>query len=161
MKRLAALMLLALVAACGNLPGPLHGLGGEDRYWLRPGLGRPSSDAVSLLHYFDYLRSLSPAEQSQEQERVRKAYAKDKSDFHRVQLSMALEVPTASAADRRQGLALLEPLAKETKGHDPDLHLLAEMLWSQGRRGDDLERKLEAMKDIERNLLQRDRGGQK
>lgn len=161
MKRFVALTLLALLAACGNLPGNLHNLSSEDRYWLRPGVGRPASDAVSLLHYFDYLRSLSPAEQSQEQERVRKAYAKDKSDFHRVQLALALEGPAASAADRRQAIQLLEPLAKETKGHDPELHLLAEMLWSQGRRGDDLERKLDAMKDIERNLLQRDRGGQK
>ncbi|HEX5393326.1 MAG TPA: hypothetical protein VFW68_08595 [Rhodocyclaceae bacterium] len=129
---------------------------GEDRYWLRADRWR-TSDVTALLYYFDYLRALSPADQMQEQERARRAFSKDKSDFHRLQLSMALDAPAASLADHRQAASLLEPLARETKGHDRELHLLATLMLSGNRRSDDLERKLEAVKEIERNLLQRDR----
>ncbi len=165
MKRFAqgvlALMLLALLVGCSNLLGPFaSATSGGDSYWLRPAGVRPSSDAVSLLYYVDYLRNLSAADQEQERERQRKAYAKDKSDFHRFQYALALSAPAAAAADRRQALQLLEPLSREAKGHDPELHLLAQLLFSELRRSEELERKLEALKDIERSLLQRDRGPQ-
>jgi hypothetical protein len=129
---------------------------GEDRYWLRADKWR-TSDVTALLYYFDYLRALSPADQVQEQERARRAFSRDKSDFHRVQWAMALDAPAASSSDHRQAASLLEPLAREVKGHDRELHLLAELILSGNRRSEDLERKLDAVKEIERNLLQRDR----
>jgi hypothetical protein len=142
---------LSLLSGCNALSSF-----GEDRYWLRADRWR-ASDVTALLYYFDYLRALPAGEQVQEQDRARRAFSKDKSDFHRVQLAMALDAPAASSSDHRQAAVLLEPLARETKGHDRELHLLAELMLSGSRRSEDLERKLDAVKEIERNLLQRDR----
>lgn len=142
---------LGLLAGCNALSGL-----GEDRYWLRADKWR-ASDVTALLYYYDYLRGLPAVEQPPEQERARRAFAKDKSDFHRLQLALALDAPAASSADRRQAASLLEPLARDVRGHDRELHLLAELMLSNSRRSDELERKLDAVKDIERNLLQRER----
>lgn len=153
MKRfwLLAMSSAILLAGCGGFSSF-----GEDRYWLRADRWR-ASDVTALLYYHDYLRGLPADAQVREQERARQAFAKDRSDFHRLQLALALDAPAASAADRRQSMGMLEPLAREVKGHDRDLHLLAQLLYSGNRRSDDLERKLDAMKDIERNLLPRER----
>lgn len=140
------------LAGCGSLRSPAANSA------AKPGAERPGADAIAMLHYFDTLRGLSGVELEQEQDRQRKAYIKDKSDVRRIQYAMAMSVPSASIADRRLALAALEPMMKETKGHDPDLRLLALLLFSEQRRSDELEKKLEALKDIERSLLQRDQG---
>ncbi len=158
-------LLVVWLAGCGTLPAPE----GLDPYWIRPGVKRPASEAVSLLHYYDYLHGLPAADQEVEKALQRQAWIEDRSDFRRIQYAVALSGPTASAAERRQAFELLEPLARNAEDPDSELHLLAEVLFraedsERGRmaaierlereRGatKGLERRLDATKGIERRL---------
>lgn len=126
-----------------------------------------SGSASALLTYFDQLRLLSAPELAKETERARKSYAKDKSTFYQLQYAIALSVP---GGDIRHAQQLLDPLAKETGRYDWPLRALAvmlstdlaerqrleEALQTQIRRADDLDGKLEALKDIEKKMMQRE-----
>ncbi len=158
-------LLVVWLAGCGTLPAPE----GLEPYWIRPGVKPPASEAVSLLHYFDYLRGLPAAEQEVEKVLQRQAWIEDRSDFQRIRYAVALSGPTASAAEHRQAFELLEPLARDPEDPDSELHLLAAVLFRAEdseharlaaerrleRRLDstkELERRLEAMKGLERRL---------
>ncbi|TAJ16901.1 MAG: hypothetical protein EPO47_09660 [Rugosibacter sp.] len=152
---------LALLSGCAAIkpaevvapPSPV--------YWNAPG------SASALLAYFDQLRLLSVPELAKETERARKSYAKDKSTFYQLQYAIALSVP---GGDIRHAQQLLDPLVKETGRRDLPLHALAAMLstdlaerqrleealQTQIRRADDLDGKLEALKDIEKKMMQRE-----
>lgn len=164
---LACLFMLILLDSCALLKPP------REAYWLDPQGPRPSSDTVSLLHYSLYVRNLGGKQLAEETERVRQAHATEKTDFRLLQYAMALSVPTASAADQRRALQLLDPLARGENGRDGELRALASLLraqlaehrrledgsHSQQRRADDLEKKLEALKDIEKSLLPQGKPG--
>lgn len=162
--RLAALLVclfMTLSGGCALLKPP------AEAYWLDPQGPRPSSDAVSLLHYSLYVRNLGGKQLAEETERVRQAHAAEKTDFRLLQYAMALSVPAASAADQRRALQLLDPLARGEDGRSSELRALASLMraqlaehrrledgsHTQQRRADDLEKKLEALKDIEKSLL--------
>lgn len=154
MKRGVLCLCLAItLTACGSLRGE------RERYWLKSDINPGMDDAVALLHYASYARGLSAGERESELERQRSAFGKDKGDFRRVQYALLLSVPQATAAERRLALQVLEPVDK--RGHDADLGALAALIEAQllgYRRADELEKKLDAVKDIERSLLQRGKG---
>lgn len=140
----------------------------------------PQSEHAFLV-YFDQLRQLSPAELAKETERVRKNYARDKSPFYQMQYAVVLSVP---GGDSRHALQLLEPLVKDAKRRDHSLYFLASLLYAgiverlrmeaqmqtqasqlqanaaalqaQTLRADELQNKLDALKDIERKMMQRE-----
>jgi tetratricopeptide (TPR) repeat protein len=148
-------LLVVWLAGCGAMPAPE----GLEPYWIRPGVNRPASEAVSLLHYFDYLRGLPAAEQEVEKALQRQAWIEDRSDFQRIRYAVALSGPTASAAEHRQAFELLEPLARDPEDPDSELHLLAAVLFraqdSERARlaaEKQLERTLDSMKNLERRL---------
>lgn len=161
LRRLCLVILLATLSACALLKPP------REAYWLDPAAPRPASDAVSLMHYSSYARKLSGKLLAEETERVRLAQATEKSDFRQLQYAIALSVPGASAADHRRALQLLEPLTQPGEARDTDLQALASLMratlaeqrrledgsLSQQRRAEDLEKKLEALKEIEKSLL--------
>jgi hypothetical protein len=163
-------LLVVWLAGCGAMPAPE----GLEPYWIRPGVNRPASEAVSLLHYFDYLRGLPAAEQEVEKALQHQAWIEDRSDFQRIRYAVALSGPTASAAEHRQAFELLEPLARDPEDPDSELHLLAAVLFRaqdserarlaaekrlertlDSMKG--LERRLEAMKELERRLEELER----
>jgi hypothetical protein len=152
---------LSLVA-CTTLQG-----GGSDRYWLKDN-SLSMDDAVSLLHYASYARALSASERERELDKQKSSYAKDKSDFHRLQYALVLSTPGASVSERKQALQLADSFP-DGSDHDAGLSALAALLASQlqmqtqgqqqvQKRVDELEKKLEAVKDIERSLLHREKG---
>lgn len=150
MKRSLLICLILLLSACSSLRGE------RERYWLKSDINPGMDDAVALLHYASYARGLSASERDSELERQRSGYQRDKGDFRRVQYALLLSVPQATAAERRLALQVLEPVDK--RGHDADLAALAGLVEAQllgYRRADELEKKLDAVKDIERSLLQR------
>jgi len=154
-----------MLSSCALLKPP------GNTYWLDPQGPRPSSDAVSLLHYSVFAGKLGGKQLAEETERLRLAYAAEKTDFRLLQYALALSVPAASAADQRRAQQLLEPLARGEDGRDSELRALASLMrahlteqrrleegsHSQQRRAEDLEKKLEALKDIEKSLLPRDK----
>jgi len=125
-------------------------------------------DAVSLLHYASYTRALSAAERDRELDKQKSAYNKDKSDFHRLQYALVLSTPSATANERKQAWQLADSFP-DGNDHDAGLSALAALLANQlqaqtqgqqqaQKRIDELEKKLEAVKDIERSLLHREKG---
>lgn len=146
--------LLVIVVALGATG--CASLMGEERYWLKPGQSA-SDDAVSLLYYAHYVRELGVAERERELARQQAAFTKDKSAFRRMQYALGLLAGTPGMSERRLAHQTLEPLLE---GQGGSVAALAELLEAQLqglRRADELEKKLAAMRDIERSLLQRDR----
>jgi hypothetical protein len=167
MKKLLWLLLLTL-SACATTGR--SGIG--DRYWIKSDEAYVGmDDAVSMLYYANYARNLSAAEREREVERQRIAYSRDKSDLHRLQYALVLSTPEAGANDRKLAQQLLDPM--QDGKHDSGLAALAALLnahlnalsqaQQQGiqqgqKRIDELEKKLDAVKDIERSLLRREKG---
>ncbi len=170
---LCSLLLLPGLNSCALLKAP------RDAYWLDPQAPRPSSDAVSLLHYSVFARNLSGKPLAEETERVRLAYAAEKTDFRLLQYATVLSVPGATAADHRRAQQLLEPAPRPADGRDSELQALASLMRAnlaeyrrleegshsqaqrareEQRRAEDLETKLEALKDIEKSLQRHDKG---
>lgn len=157
-----------LLAACTTTGRGAYG----DHYWLKPAdMYIGMDDAVSLLHYANYVRGLGVGERERELERQRSAYARDKSDFRRLQYAFALSAGEAGPNERKLALQLLEGF--QDGRHDSGLFALAALLAAhvnsvaqaqqmgaqQGqKRIDELEKKLDAVKDIERSLLRREKG---
>ncbi|MDP3514556.1 MAG: hypothetical protein Q8S20_17590, partial [Sulfuritalea sp.] len=102
----------------------------------------------------------------------------EKTDFRLLQYAMVLAAPAATAADHRRAQQLLDPLARPGEGHNSELHALASLMRAnlaehrrledgshslaqrareEQRRAEELEQKLEAIKDIEKSLLPRDK----
>ena len=135
----------------------------QDEYRIGVGTPQPAGEAVSLLYYFDYARGLSAADRTKETERMRLLHVRNKSDFHALQYAMLLSVP---GGDVHRAQQLLEPLTREGGAQSRELRALALLLTidlAERRRledgvhkADDLEKKLEALKNIEKNLIQRD-----
>lgn len=160
-----------LLGGCALLKAP-----GAD-YWIDPQEPRPASDAASLLRYASYARNLDARQLGEETERVRTAWTAEKTDFRLLQYVMVLSVAGATAADHRRALQLIAPLTRAGDGRDGDMRALASLMhahlvelrrledggYSHYRRAEELEKKLEALKDIEKSLLPRDRatGGAK
>jgi len=161
--------MLAMLAGCAQLNASNNT---PKDYWIKPGRPAPSGRAIALLYYADYLRELSQADYVREVTRAQQLYASEKSDFRLLQYVLAVSIP---GSDSRRAQLALEPLVSDSKGHDPELYALASMINNDlaerhrlelgtrraeagAKRADDLEKKVEALKAIEKNLIQRDAG---
>lgn len=160
------LLAIGLAAGCGALKSREAG---REAGWLTPGQALLVSEAESLLLYHEYLRKLSGADLNREQEQARRALARSNSDFSRVRLAMLLSLPTASFRDDGRSLGLLEPMLKEGAA-DNEMRALAQLLYvliserrrieerlkDEQRKTEGLQQKLDALKSIEKSLLERD-----
>ncbi len=170
-----AISLVLLQAGCAQF----RTQSANQDYWIKPGQAQASRGVVALLNYADYVRTISAAEYAQEVEHVRSLYASEKTDFRLLQYALALSVP---GGDARKAQQLIEPLLKENKATDPELGALARFLDSDltedmaerqrleaeikraaagarraeagAKRADELEKQLEAIKKIERSLIE-------
>ena len=141
---------------CGTRPIPEYGA----EPWTRTGARRPAGDAESLLMYYEYVRKLPAAERVKDYETARQRFIKSRSEFNRVRYAIALSVPGTSFNDDARALDTLEPLLRNQHAV---LHSLAYMVGAQiqeQRRGQDLQQKLEALKSLEKSLIERDPLGQ-
>ena len=122
---------------------------------------RQASEAENLISYFAHLRKLPGSELAREHDAARQAYGRARSDYNGVRLAMVMALPNTPFADEPRALDLLEPVARNTEGR---LSSLAVMLVSQiqeRRRLDAnaqaLQQKLDALKSLERSLIDRKR----
>jgi len=158
-RRIALLMVVVLMslltAGCGTLRGLERG--GEP--WVRTNGPRPANDSESLLMYFDYVHKLSAAELEKEHETVLQLSARSYSNFTRVRYAMLISVPGTAYSDDTRALEALEPLLKN---QNAALHAIAFIVGAQiqeHRRAQGMQQKLEALKSLEKNLIERDQGG--
>lgn len=178
MKRPALLLSVAislLAAGCGALRGPDRAIepcvdcaaaaGAEttpekgSEPWIKTGSARPAGHAESLLIYFEYLRKLPAAERAKDHDTARQLYMKSRSDFNRVRFAISLAVPGTSFNDDARALDTLEPLLRN---QDAALHKVAFIVSAQiqeQRRSQSLQQKLDALKSLEKSLVERDPGG--
>ena len=126
--------------------------------WVRDGGPRPVGDRESLLMYFEYVRKLSAGELAKEHDAVRQLVANANSNFVRVRYAMLLSVPGTAFSDDARALEVIDPLLKNA---DTGLHNIAFMLSAhiqEQRRSQGLQQKLDALKSLDKTLIERDPG---
>lgn len=148
----------AVAAGCGvlRIAEPL-----EPAPWVQAGTARPASDAESLLLYFQHIRTLSGADVSREHEAARQAYARARTDFNRVRLAMMLSLPGTAFNDDARALGLCDTVAKHEGGRLQGLALLLGSHLQEQKRltasAQELQQKLDALKSLERSMIERGR----
>ena len=143
---------------------------------IRPEVAR-TGEIEKLPQYFEQIKKLSVPELNREYERVRQGFAKDKSDYARLQLALFATLSNAAYGDIARALALLEPIVKERMGSPPArpfAYLLYSILTEQKKledgvqglslklkegqkREEMLQEKLDALKDMETHLMEREK----
>jgi len=122
---------------------------------------RPVTDVESLLLYYRHIGRLKEDQLGRELEIARAANAREGSDFNRVRLAMVLGLPNTALNDNARALALLEPVVKNQSGEFSALaSLLAAQLQERKRldaNTQDLQKKLDALKSLERSMMERKR----
>lgn len=162
MRALRTLLMVAAVSLLGACSGfPLFEPRGPEPWVHSDGLRR-MSEVDSLFMYFDYVRRLPAGELAKEGEAVKNLYARNRSDFVRVRYAMLLGVPNTSLNDEARALEVLEPVARNEQS---SLHGLAVLLNTQlqeqrrlGAQAAALQQKLDALRSLERSLIERDHG---
>jgi len=163
------LFVVSLLAACA--PSGPSAVRGEDTPWLKPGAPRPASVVDAALAYHAHVRTLGPSDWNRENEALKDAFAKSPSDFQRLRQVLLLLAPNAPAKEQGRLPALLDRLEKDTQKSTFGLHPLVVLLRSEfderrrledklreeSKKNEELEQKLEALKNIEKNLLERRR----
>jgi hypothetical protein len=165
-RNFSLLLTLVLLAGCASFAG--SGAAPDTVATGKSAILNPAASASvgALLAYFDTLRKLPPAELARATELARKRYATEKTAVRQMQYALVLAVPGGDAEHAQQ---LLEPLTRESQ-QNRELRGLAvllsvdlaerqrldDSLQAQTRRADELERQLEALKNVEKQMLQRD-----
>jgi hypothetical protein len=136
-------------------------------------------DTERLLANFARIRKLPPGEQAKELESARQAYARSQSDYNRMRLAVLLSLPGAALNDDARALELIDPLTRNPRA---SMHTLAVLLGAylqeqkrlngsvqalqQNLQGlqqnlQGLQHKLDALKSLDRSLIEREQGGAK
>ena len=122
---------------------------------------RQPSETENLISYFAHLRKLPGSELAREHDAARQAYGRARSEYNGMRLAMVVAVPNTPFTDDPRALDLLDPIARNA---DSRLSALAALLVAQiqeRRRLDAnaqaLQQKLDALKSLERSLIDRKR----
>lgn len=149
--------LLLVLAGCGTIGGS----GTQDAPANVEDARGAGVDAV--LADYARLRKLPPAELAREQEGARRAFNRSRTDANRVRYALSLAVPGAPAGDEVRALDALEPVARNGASAWNGLAVLVSALLQEQRRRDgqaqDLQQKLDALLNLERNMTGRESGG--
>lgn len=164
------------LAACTNLPtNPSHL---SAKGWS-PSL-LVTSHVEELMLYYDFLRKQPAPELIKEYDKARQGLAQSKTDVNRVRVALLLSMPNTPFHDTAAALGLLNEVSKETKAPSPSLRGLANMmtmmlaeqqrannnaddlsqkLKDEQKRVDALQGQVDGIKNMEKNLIRRDRRG--
>jgi hypothetical protein len=126
---------------------------------------RPQAEeAERLLSFFERLKRLQGAELAREHEAARLAYGRAASEYNRIGYAMTLSLPGTAFNDDARALELLNPLLKKSEnGLRPLVVLLTTFVQERRRLGGDLaavQQKLDALKSLERTLIEREQNNQ-
>ena len=159
--RIASLLLLLSLTACTGLSAHSGDTGTPP---ASPVSGLLDSDVDAMLRYHQRIKKMNPVELNKEYEQVNQAFTQKKSDLNRVQLSLLLSLPNASFRDDAMALNLLKEWLKEAKPPYSGLRAfgfflttLLEDMREKDKRADALQKKLDALKSMEKNLMQREK----
>jgi hypothetical protein len=144
------LALALLLASCAGARIPnLQGREPEER------------QVIQLISYAQRIATMTAEQQRREYSANNQAFARDKDAVSRVRLALLLATPGASVHDAGRAASLLEPLATPGDATSP-LHALARLLYvqlseraSEQKRANQMRDQLEALKDVERAIMER------
>ncbi|HUO43525.1 MAG TPA: hypothetical protein VMT94_01260 [Burkholderiales bacterium] len=148
MRRIAWLILMLI----GSLPGcgTTHsGVSPQQESWRRPLL---ANDSESLVIYYEWAHRLSADRFAVEYDTVRRSFAGSSSDFDRVRCAILLAVPGTAISDLPQALELLEPIMKNPDAPLHSVVFLLQAQFSDQRRSNEMRRKLDALKSLEKDM---------
>jgi hypothetical protein len=117
---------LCLVSACAFPPRTAVPVPSESRVVIQPA---PSSEAEQLLAFAYKFRKFDARESASDRESLRAIAARERTDFARIKLAIALSAATPlTAAEDAEILATLDPLMVNAPTADTELRALATML---------------------------------
>ncbi|MGH8751335.1 MAG: hypothetical protein ACREUV_06490 [Burkholderiales bacterium] len=127
---------------------------------------RSTSEVEDYLAYYSYAANLSGEDLKKEYGALNQTYAKRKSDANRVRLALLLSLPGTGFRDDARALGLLKEVKTSENSELKDFtSLLAahiaehrkqeEKIKTEQGRADEMEQKLEALKSIERSIIER------
>jgi len=129
---------------------------------VTPSAPQRVSDVEKLLSYFQRLRTLSGPALTKERDHARQASARTHSQFNRVRFAMILSLPGTSFSDEPQALELLDQVVRN---RESPLHGIAYLLAAQLQEHrrlagtvQGLQKKLDALKSLERTMSEREAG---
>ncbi|MEQ1667921.1 MAG: dihydrolipoamide acyltransferase [Sulfuriferula sp.] len=158
---------VTMLGACTNIPTRI-----TPASWQGALLSGQTDD---LLVFYDGVRKQSAAELNKEYEKARQQLVQNKTDFNRMRLALLLTLPNAVFHDDAAAMNLLNDVLKDAKTNTSSVHGLASLLLSElaekqrvaddltqklkieQKRGDELQVKVEAIKDMEKNMTRRDK----
>lgn len=143
-------------------------LGGCAQFWMESPVDAPLAEAKTppsnvplelrgvddWLRFADSVRRSSSAEFAREMEQTRLAFNHDKSDWRRLQYGYLLLLPNHKQHDVLRALAVLEPVARDSRSADAELRPLAGLLYAmaseQQRLEDTLEQSQQKLREEQR-----------
>lgn len=164
--RALSAFLMAALAGCALMKTPEEPAPAIEEVTPEPEAA-PAGEAGldRLLRYFRHVRRLGGSELVREHDSVRSAFARSRSEFDRLRLAMVLSLPNTPVSDEARALDLLEPVVKNQNSDFNGLALLmSSFLQEQRRLGaavHGMQQKLDALKSMERSLIEREGAGAK
>jgi hypothetical protein len=157
-RTLASLAFAVALAGCANLwPGVFPS--GSDSSARDE---RESRQVVELIGYAQRVSSLQLDEQQRELNASSQSFSKDRGAYGRVRLALILSLPGTPFCDEPKAAGLLEPLvSKDTAGGPMQqfaglLHAQISERVREQRRTTQLKEQLDALKDVERKIMERE-----
>ena len=174
-----AILLLGTLSACASVPTGKPQPDCSTQLALSP-LPQPilvqivPDPLTAILHDYDTLRQLPAAQLSQEYQKTAQEFTQTSSDTNRIRLAILLTLPDTPFHDNTAALNLLTNWPKTQQATDPALarfaHMLSTLLQQQQRttstvsdltqklkeqqnHADQLQSKIDAIKSMEKNLV--------
>jgi hypothetical protein len=160
-REAAALALAVTLAGCANLwPGVIPAGGGDSSAREE----RESRQVVELIGYAQRVAALQVEEQQRELNASSQIFSKDRGAYGRVRLALVLSLPGTPFCDEPKAAGLLEPLVSRETATGP-MQQFAGLLYTQvservreQRRATQLKEQLDALKEVERKIIERETG---
>ena len=162
-RTVAILCGILALAGCAALSTPGSGPGGPGVPWARE--NRESRQVIELIAYTQRVAVLQADEQQRELNASTQMLSKDRGAYGRVRLALLLALPGTAFNDDTRAASLLESLAGAGVSESPPgpmqqfaglLHAQISERLREQRRTIQLKEQLEALKAVERNILERE-----
>jgi len=124
---------------------------------------RESRQVLELIGYTQRVAALQPDEQQRELNASNQIFSKDRGAYGRVRLALLLSLPGTAFVDDARAVGLLEPLTSAETAASSPMRQFAGLLHAQiserlreQRRAMQLKEQLDALKDVERKIIERE-----
>ena len=154
---------ISALAGCADFSAPGAGPGGSGAPWGRE--NRESRQVIELIAYTQRVAALQADEQQRELNASTQMLSKDRGAYGRVRVALLLALPGTAFNDDTRAASLLESLAGAGVSESPPgpmqqfaglLHAQISERLREQRRTVQLKEQLEALKAVERNIIERE-----